>query len=93
MIKSNTVESSSVLPDSIPDFMVKVAILNTRERVQDPVVGELIVERSDLSINSIELQLTRIEIITGGRLIFLSLSYVFSFRSNANEMKIIIYLI
>ena len=70
MIKSNTVESSSVLPDSIPDFMVKVAILNTRERVQDPVVGELIVERSDLSINSIELQLTRIEIITGGRVIY-----------------------
>ena len=65
--------------DGIPDFKVKVGILNTRGRVQDPFVGELIVERSDLSINSIELQLTRIEIITGGRLIFLSLSYVFSF--------------
>merc|ERR1712080_111956 len=46
--------------------MVKVGILNTRGRVQDPFIGELIVERSDLSINSIELQLTRIEIITGG---------------------------
>ena len=79
MIKSNTVESSSVLPDSIPDFMVKVAILNTRERVQDPVVGELIVERSDLSINSIELQLTRIEIITGGRVISCFLVMYFRF--------------
>ena len=55
--------------DGIPDFMVKVGILNTRGRVQDPFVGELIIERSDLSINSIELQLTRIEIITGGRVI------------------------
>ena len=55
--------------EGIPDFMVKVGILNTRGRVQDPFVGELIVERSDLSINSIELQLTRVEIITGGRLI------------------------
>ena len=67
MIKSNTVESSSEMLEGIPDFMVKVGILNTRGRVQDPFVGELIVERSDLSINSIELQLTRIEIITGGR--------------------------
>ena len=69
MIKSNTEESSSPILDGIPDFMVKVGILNTRGRVQDPFEGELIVERSDLSINSIELQLTRVEIITGGRLI------------------------
>ena len=69
MIKCNTEESSSEMLDDIPDFMVKVGIFNTRGRVQDPFVGELIVERSDLSINSIELQLTRIEIITGGRLI------------------------
>ena len=69
MIKSNTEESSSEMLDGIPDFMVKVGILNTRGRVQGPFVGELIVERSDLSINSIELQLTRIEIITGGRVI------------------------
>ena len=55
--------------DGIPDFTVKVGILNTRGRVQDPFVGEMIVERSDRSINSIELQLTRVEIITGGRLI------------------------
>ena len=70
MIKSNTGESSSEMPDGIPDFMVKVGILNIRGRVQDPFVGEMIVERSDLSINSIELQLTRVEIITGGRQIF-----------------------
>ena len=62
--------------DGIPDFMVKVGILNTRGRVQDPFVGELIVERSDLSINSIELQLTRIEIITGGRVICCFLLFV-----------------
>ena len=70
MIKSNTEESSSPILDGIPDFMVKVGILNIRGRVQDPFVGEMIVERSDLSINSIELQLTRIEIITGGRVIY-----------------------
>ena len=69
MIKSNTEESSSPILDGIPDFKVRVGILTTRGRVQDPFVGEMIVEQSDLSINSIELQLTRVEIITGGRLI------------------------
>ena len=63
--------------DGIPDFTVKVGILNTRGRVQGPFVGELIVERSDLSINSIELQLTRIEIITGGRVISCFLLRIF----------------
>ena len=49
----------------IPDFVVKGNIQNTLCRVQDPFIGELIVEKSDLEIRSIELQLVRVEIITG----------------------------
>ena len=74
--------------DGIPDFMVKVGMLNTRGRVKDPFVGELIVERSDLSINSIELQLTRIEIITGGRLISRLLVMYFRFINLKFKFKI-----
>lgn len=49
----------------MPDFMIKGCIKNTVCRPQDPFVGDITVEKSDLDIRSIELQLMRIEIITG----------------------------
>ena len=45
--------------------MIKGCIKNTVCRPQDPFVGDITVEKSDLDIRSIELQLMRIEIITG----------------------------
>ena len=49
----------------IPDFMIKGNITNTVCRVQEPFIGEIVVEKSDREIRSIELQLIRVEIITG----------------------------
>ena len=49
----------------IPDFMVKGNIKNTVCRPQDPFTGDIVVEKSELDIRSIELQLMRVEIITG----------------------------
>ena len=45
--------------------MIKGCIKKTVCRPQDPFVGDITVEKSDLDIRSIELQLMRIEIITG----------------------------
>ena len=63
--RDQLVEQTTEDPKSIPDFMIKCNIQNTVCRVQDPFIGELIVEKSDLAIRSIELQLVRVEIITG----------------------------
>ena len=49
----------------IPDFMIKGNITNTICLVQEPFIGEIVVEKSDREIRSIELQLIRVEIITG----------------------------
>ena len=49
----------------IPDFMVKGNVKNTVCRPQDPFTGDIVVEKSELDIRSIELQLMRVEIITG----------------------------
>ena len=49
----------------IPDFIVKGNIKNTVCRPQDPFTGDIVVEKSELDIRSIELQLMRVEIITG----------------------------
>ena len=59
------VEQPTDNPNRIPDFLIKCSIHNTVCRVQDPFIGDLIVEKSDLAIRSIELQLVRVEIITG----------------------------
>ena len=45
--------------------MIRGHIKNTLCRPQDPFVGDIVVEKSDLNIRSIELQLMRVEIITG----------------------------
>ena len=45
--------------------MVKGNIKNTMCRPQDPFTGDIVVEKSELDIRSIELQLMRVEIITG----------------------------
>ena len=43
--------------------------------VQQPLVGEIIVEKSDRPIRSIELQLVRVEIVTGETKALLFLCY------------------
>ena len=62
--------------------MIKGNIKNTVCRPQDPFVGEIVVEKSDLNISSIELQLMRIEIITGNYfLISLVLSEIIEYTN------------
>ena len=55
----------SQIETRIPDFVIKGCIKNSVCRPQDPFIGDIIVEKSDLAIRSIELQLMRVEIITG----------------------------
>ena len=51
--------------NQIPDFLIKGVIKQTVCRVQDPLIGHITVEKSVLAIKSIELQLIRVEIVTG----------------------------
>ena len=51
----------------VPDFLIRGFLKKTICHVQDPLIGQIVVERSELPLRSIDLQLVRVEIVTGAR--------------------------